>query len=380
LAVSQSHAFVGSKSKTQIRGEAVGRFRPAEKGTRANVKRSLTTLLATAAMLAGLSSVYAGSVSAAGTAAPDGKAIFANRCSGCHSADGKGLGPYPPLAGNPDLSASDTSGLINTLLNGRSGPIQINGKTYSGAMPAWKGTLSNAEIAAVLSYVRTSWGNKGAVVSEDQIAAASAPMALSGAAIFATKCATCHQANGKGTSIYPPLAGNPHVTAGDPSGMIATIVNGRHEPIVVNGTTFNNQMPSWKGTLSNYDIAAVATYIRNAWGNKAPGVTEQQVAAAGTPVLAAVGGSIYEAKCKACHGANGQGGGGGAFPALAGNATVNASDPSAILGTIAHGRSMMPSWKGQLSPADIAAVATYIRSAWGNKGGPVTEQQVAATK
>jgi mono/diheme cytochrome c family protein len=41
---------------------------------------------------------------------------------------------------------------------------------------------------------------------------------------------------------------------------------------------------------------------------------------------------------------------------------------------------MMPSWKGQLSAGDIAAVATYIRSAWGNKAGPVTEADVAAVK
>jgi cbb3-type cytochrome c oxidase subunit III len=339
------------------------------------------TLAAAAALtLLGASLFQAGSAGAAGTAPPDGKAIFASRCSACHAVTGLGSGPYPPLAGNPDLSASDTSALINTVLNGRSGPITINGKTYSGAMPAWKGTLSNGEIAAVLSYVRSSWGNKGALISEDQVAAAANPMAYSGASIFASKCATCHQATGKGTSVYPPLAGNPHVTADDPSAMIATIVNGRHEPITVNGAGYNNQMPSWKGTLSNYDIAAVATYVRNSWGNKAPGVTEAQVAAAGTPVLAAVGQSVYANKCKTCHGATGQGGGGGMFPALAGNSAVNAGDAAAIVATIEHGRNMMPSWKGQLSPADIAAVVTYIRSAWGNKGTPVTEAEVLSVK
>ena len=51
-----------------------------------------------------------------------------------------------------------------------------------------------------------------------------------------------------------------------------------------------------------------------------------------------------------------------------------------MLGTIVHGRNVMPSWKGQLSPGEIAAVATYVRSAWGNKAGPVTEQDVTAVK
>jgi mono/diheme cytochrome c family protein len=65
---------------------------------------------------------------------------------------------------------------------------------------------------------------------------------------------------------------------------------------------------------------------------------------------------------------------------LAGNAHVNAAAPGPMLGTIEHGKGVMPSWKGQLSAADIAAVATYIRSAWGNKGGPVGESDVAAIK
>lgn len=68
------------------------------------------------------------------------------------------------------------------------------------------------------------------------------------------------------------------------------------------------------------------------------------------------------------------------FPALAGDSLVNAGDPNGMIGVIEHGRKVMPSWKGQLSAGDIAAVATFVRSAWGNKGGPVTEQDVAAVK
>jgi cytochrome c6 len=137
-------------------------------------------------------------------------------------------------------------------------------------------------------------------------------------------------------------------------------------------------MPTWKGQLSNADIAAVATFVRSSWGNKAPGVTEQQVASAGPSVLTKAGASIYATKCAACHKASGEGS--SMFPALAGNKTVTASDPSVMIATIEHGRNMMPSWKGQLSNADIAAVATYVRSAWGNKAAPVSEQEVSAVK
>jgi len=309
----------------------------------------------------------------------DGKSIYAARCAACHRADGAGGGPFPPLAANADVTAAETESLIATVLNGRNGPIQVNGKTYGGAMPAWKDQLSNDELASVLTYIRSAWSNHAAAVSADQVAAARNPTALSGGQIFAAKCAACHQANGQGTSAYPPLAGNPHVAVADPREMVATIVNGRSGPLTVNGTTYNGNMPTWKGRLSNAEIAAVATYVRSAWGNHAPGVTEQQVAGAGVPVLSAVGASIYASKCSMCHGANGQGGGHGQFPALAGDALVN-GDAGPMLAVIEHGRSMMPSWKGQLSPADTAAVATYIRSAWGNKGGPVTEQDVTAIK
>jgi cbb3-type cytochrome c oxidase subunit III len=247
-------------------------------------------------------------------------------------------------------------------------------------MPAWKDQFSDDDLAAVLTYVRSAWANNAAAVTAPQIAAARHPTALSGAQIFAAKCATCHQPSGAGTTAYPPLGGNPHVIASDPKEMIATIVNGRSGPLVVNGTTFNGKMPTWKGQLSNADIAAVATYVRSAWGNKTSSVSEQQVAAAGAAVLSTVGASLFSTKCAACHGAKGQGGGGGMFPALAGDSLVNAADPNGMIALIEHGRKVMPSWKGQLSAGDIAAVATFVRSAWGNKGGPVTEQDVAAVK
>ncbi|MDQ6942013.1 MAG: c-type cytochrome [Candidatus Eremiobacteraeota bacterium] len=114
-------------------------------------------------------------------------------------------------------------------------------------MPAWKDQLSNDDVAAVLTYVRSAWTNKAAVVTADQIALARNPTALSGEQIFAAKCASCHQAGGQGTTAYPPLNGNPHVVATDPKDMIATIVNGRSGPLAVNGTTYNGKMPTWKG-------------------------------------------------------------------------------------------------------------------------------------
>ena len=308
----------------------------------------------------------------------DGQAIFTAHCAACHQQNGQGAGPFPPLAGNPDVTAGDTSALIATLLNGKTGAVTILGKQYSGAMPAWKGTLSNAQIAAVLTYIRSAWTNKAPAVSEDQVALAQKTASVGGAAIFAARCAMCHGARGGGSSTYPPLDGNPDVTAADPSGMIATIVNGRSGPLTVNGKTYNGTMPTWKGMLTNPDIAAVATYIRSAWSNKASGVSEQVVAAAGPAVSTSMGRMIFSQRCVSCHKADGKGG--GPFPALAGNKDVNNSDPTRILTIIKDGSGIMPSWKGQLSDAWIAEVASYIRSAWGNNAPPVTEDKVKAIK
>ena len=99
-----------------------------------------------------------------------------------------------------------------------------------------------------------------------------------GAAIYATNCAGCHNAQGTGTpGAFPPLAGNSVVT-GDPKKLAHILLYGLNGPIEVNGAKYNNVMPAWKGTLKNADIAAVATYIRSSWGNKASAITEAEIA------------------------------------------------------------------------------------------------------
>lgn len=344
------------------------------------MSRTLLSAVACAILVIAVVTLAVGTRTPAGAAAADGKAVYAAKCSACHQAGGGGIGPFPPLAGNADVTGDDTSALILTVLNGRSGPITVNGKSFSGAMPAWKDLLSDADTAAVLTYIRSSWANHAPVVTSEQVTAARKPTGMTGSQIFVARCATCHQAGGQGTAAFPPLNGNPHIITADSKDMIATIVNGRSGALTVNGKTYNGAMPTWRGQLSNADIAIVATYIRSAWSNKASGVTEQQVALAGPSVASAVGASVFATKCSACHGASGQGGGHGNFPKLAGDTLVNAADAKGMIGVIEHGRVLMPSWKGQLSAGDIAAVATFVRSAWGNKAGPVSEAAVEAVK
>jgi alcohol dehydrogenase (quinone), cytochrome c subunit len=99
------------------------------------------------------------------------------------------------------------------------------------------------------------------------------------ASLYVDKCGICHETNGEGTpGTFPPLAGNPHVTASDPSSVIAIILDGMNADVTVRGHTYGGGMPAWGNWLSNADVAAIATYIRTAWGNDASPVTEAQVA------------------------------------------------------------------------------------------------------
>jgi mono/diheme cytochrome c family protein len=105
------------------------------------------------------------------SSAAAGQKIYGANCSACHGAGGAGLpGEFPPLAGNPMVTGSPDK-VIAAVKNGLTGAATVNGKTYSGAMLAWSGKLSNADIADVITYIRSSWGNKADAVTETQVAA-----------------------------------------------------------------------------------------------------------------------------------------------------------------------------------------------------------------
>jgi mono/diheme cytochrome c family protein len=104
-------------------------------------------------------------------AAPDGKAIYMARCAMCHQANGQGApGVYPPLAG-AEIPNGPAAKHILIVLNGMSGPIKVKGKPYNAVMPPHKALLKDDEIAAVVTYERTSWGNKGGPVTAAQVKA-----------------------------------------------------------------------------------------------------------------------------------------------------------------------------------------------------------------
>jgi len=99
-----------------------------------------------------------------------------------------------------------------------------------------------------------------------------------GEEVYGADSQTCHQANGKGVEgLYPPLDGSGGYY-GDAENHANIIVNGLNGEIQVQGVTYSGAMAP-HGFLSDYEIAAVATYERNSWSNEDGMVTPEQVAA-----------------------------------------------------------------------------------------------------
>jgi mono/diheme cytochrome c family protein len=110
------------------------------------------------------------SAPSSGTAAAgNGAQVFAQNCVTCHGATGLGQpGVAPPLAGNPFVTG-DPKAVIDVVENGLHGK-PVMGQTYGAPMPAWKGTLSKSDLAAVITYIRGGLGtNKASPVTESQI-------------------------------------------------------------------------------------------------------------------------------------------------------------------------------------------------------------------
>lgn len=102
-------------------------------------------------------------------ATADGKQLFTAHCVACHQATGKGLpGVFPPLDGS-EWVHGDARTLANILLHGINGEMEVAGNTYQGAMPAFH-QLSDAELAALATHIRSSWSNKAEAVPADLFA------------------------------------------------------------------------------------------------------------------------------------------------------------------------------------------------------------------
>lgn len=127
--------------------------------------------------------IVASSASNAAAAAPlnpmdMGHQVYSGNCANCHQASGEGQpGSYPPLGGS-EFVVGDKTTLACIMLHGLQGPVTVKGGEYgTQQMPGWGTVLNDAKLAAVMTYIRASWGNKGDPVKPEEIAAARAKFA-----------------------------------------------------------------------------------------------------------------------------------------------------------------------------------------------------------
>ncbi len=122
-----------------------------------------------AQILAAAPAAAATTSGASDTGLANGQKVFSQNCSSCHGASGQGQPSVaPPLAGNPFVTG-DPKAVVGVLLNGLHGQT-IMGQTFAAQMPAWKGQLSNQDIADVITYIRGGLGsNKASAVKVSDI-------------------------------------------------------------------------------------------------------------------------------------------------------------------------------------------------------------------
>lgn len=98
-----------------------------------------------------------------------GRAVFTTNCAACHQSNGQGIPhAFPPLA-KADFLNADKFRAIKVVTAGFQGKVTVNGQDYNGVMPAW--SLSDDDIANVLTYVYNNWGNSGKEVTPQEVKA-----------------------------------------------------------------------------------------------------------------------------------------------------------------------------------------------------------------
>ena len=146
-----------------------------------------------------------------------------------------------------------------------------NKAIYSGKEVdyVYLGNRAQPNMAAVATAAKSQ--HAGDLTVDEQVAA--------GKELFNGTCATCHQPNGEGMAgVFPPLARSDYI-ASDKSRLASVILHGLQGPVKVNGKEYNSIMPPMS-QLTDDEVAQLATYVLNSWGNPGGHVTKDDAAAA----------------------------------------------------------------------------------------------------
>jgi mono/diheme cytochrome c family protein len=181
----------------------------------------------------------------------------------------------PDLTGNPrtGLGRWSLSDIVQYLRTGRN--THANASGLMGEVVAYSTSLlSNSDLTAIATYLK-SLPASPALSSP----APDASAMRAGSAVFFDACTACHLAAGKGQpGMFPPLRGSAVAQQNDATGVIRLILAGTRTAPTRSHPSFQS-MPSLAWKLTDQEVADVATYVRNSWGNRAPPVDAHKVAA-----------------------------------------------------------------------------------------------------
>jgi mono/diheme cytochrome c family protein len=133
--------------------------------------------------------------------------------------------------------------------------------------------LTAPDVHAMAVYLKDLPGQTDTAVAED----GNSPVMRAGAAIYADECSACHVGKGEGVAaLFPALSAAPTVQSAAPTSLIRVVLQGARS-VATDGAPTAPAMPAFGWMMSDAEVAAVVTYIRNAWGNAAPAVTADEV-------------------------------------------------------------------------------------------------------
>jgi mono/diheme cytochrome c family protein len=179
----------------------------------------------------------------------------------------------------PRLDSAERSGLkswsvddiVEYLQSGRNGRSHADGLMAEVVVNSTS-QMSDPDVRAIAVYLK----DLPAGAPEPVVTPPPRADMAAGAAVYAHACIACHEADGSGAPrIYPPLPGNALLQSADPLSTLRIIIDGA-ETLMTPRAPNTGSMPAYGEKLSDQEIADVATYIRNSWGNAAPAVTPAQ--------------------------------------------------------------------------------------------------------
>jgi mono/diheme cytochrome c family protein len=303
-----------------------------------------------------------------------------------------------PNEGQDRLDYRETSDITEV----HASVLREHAEPRAGSMPipTWLGVLCAAALTWAGVYIGIFHGGfSGKVYNEYESnpaaffplkggqqgggSAAELPLLALGEKIYGANCVSCHQANGMGNpgGQIPPLAGSEWVDGAEygDKRLIAIVLKGLKGPISVKGANFNGVMPNIGTSLKPRQVAAVLTFIRQAWGNKGTGeITEAQVLAAKKdPQIAEQLENWTAEQIKAMPAGNTLGGGTDASVASAAPAPGATPVPGSTPAAAAAGQASVPTPQAPAAAAPASA-GTFDIAASINRGKPIYMQTCMA--